>query len=134
MSKTTNISRRFWPTAIVLAVILYATFSPDPIGADEIPPIPHIDKLIHAIMMGGLFSAIIFDLQRADRDRLVGIRTMVAVAIGVMIFGILDEIGQALLSNGRTGEIYDLGADWLGVWIAYFTAPPAIRKILKINK
>lgn len=125
--------RRFWPTAIVLAVILYATLSSDPLGADDIPPIPHIDKLIHAIMMGGLFSAIVFDFQRADRCRRVSTSRMIAAAAGVMIFGILDEIGQTLMANGRSGEIFDLGADWIGVWIAYFTAPPAIRKVLGIS-
>lgn len=133
MNNIISLLRRFWPTAIVLAVILYATLTSDPIGADDIPPIPHIDKLIHAIMMGGLFSAIVFDLQRSHRSRRVSTRLMVTIALGVMAFGILDEIGQTMMANGRSGEIFDLGADWLGVWIAYFTAPPAIRKVLKIS-
>lgn len=134
MNRLTGLIRLFWPSAIVLAVILYATLCQSPLGANEIPPIPHIDKLIHAIMMGGFFSAIIFDLQRADRSRIVTRRTMLAVAVGVMVFGGLDEIGQMLMDNGRSGELLDLVADWTGVWVAYFTAPPAIRGVLKISK
>lgn len=126
--------RKYWPTLIVLGVIFYATLSSDPLGADDIPPIPHIDKLIHAIMMGGLLSAIVFDMQRADKSIIVSQRTIVIIAIAVMAFSILDEICQSAMDNGRSGELYDLAADWVGVWVSFFTAPPAIRKVLKIKK
>jgi len=56
----------WWPTALVVGVILYATLNSDPVGADRFPAIPHLDKLIHAIMFGGLFSAISFDRRRDD--------------------------------------------------------------------
>ena len=46
---------------IVIAVILYATLNDNPLGADELPIFPGADKVIHAIMFGGLFSAISFD-------------------------------------------------------------------------
>lgn len=130
MNRLLDLLRQFWPTLIVLAVILYGTLSSDPIGADNLPLFPHADKLIHAIMMGGLFSAIIFDIQRADRSRRVAIRTMLIVAIVIMIFGGLVEVLQMTMDSGRSAELLDLLADWLGVWIAYFTAPPAIRKVL----
>lgn len=130
MNRLLDLLRQFWPTLIVLTVILYGTLSSDPIGADSLPLFPHADKLIHAIMMGGLFSAIIFDIQRADRSRRVTIHTMLIVAIVIMIFGGLVEVLQMTMNSGRSAELLDLLADWLGVWIAYFTAPPAIRKVL----
>lgn len=130
MNRLTIFLRQFWPTLIVLAVILYGTLSSDPMGADSLPLFPHADKLIHAIMMGGLFSAIIFDMQRADRTHRVPVRTMLIVAIVIMVFGGLVEILQMTMDSGRSAELLDLLADWLGVWVAYFTAPPAIRAVL----
>lgn len=125
--------RRFWPSIIVLGFILYATLSSDPIGAEDLPSIPHIDKLIHAVMMGGLTGAIIFDLQRADRSRRLPTKYLIVIAISVMIFSGVDEILQMSIENGRSGEWLDLAADWVGVWVAYFTAPPAVRACLKMN-
>lgn len=56
----------FWlPSALVVAVIIYATLFPDPAGADELPDIPGIDKLIHAIMFGGMAGALAFDYCRS---------------------------------------------------------------------
>lgn len=124
---------KFWPSGIVFAVIMYATLSSDPIGADELPLIPHIDKLIHAIMMGGFAGAIIFDLQRSDRATILPRKRIIAIAVSIMIFSIFDEIAQAALTENRAAEVYDLLADWLGVWVAFFTAPPAVRKVLKIH-
>ena len=133
MNRLLHFLRQFWPTLIVLTVILYGTLSSDPIGAENLPLFPHADKLIHAIMMGGLFSAIIFDMQRADRTRRVSVRTMLIVAIVIMIFGGLVEIIQMVMDAGRSAELLDLLADWLGVWVAYFTAPPTIRRVLGMH-
>ena len=65
MTRLFTFLRRYWPSGLCLAVIIYATLSSDPIGADELPLIPHIDKIIHFIMMGGFAGAIAFDYYRA---------------------------------------------------------------------
>lgn len=114
---------------IVVAVILYATLNADPVGADELPPIPHIDKLIHAIMFGGLFSAIVFDRARSGRNN--SLRTKLIIAAVCFICGAVDEVVQNALENGRQGDIYDFLADFTGILIAFFTAPPAIRAVLR---
>lgn len=133
MTKIKSFIVKYWPSLIVLGVILYATLSSNPLGADEMPAIPHIDKLIHATMMGGLVGAIIFDIQRADKSKLVDRKTLYVIAVSVMIFGGVDEIVQSSMDNGRSGDWLDLVADWTGVWVAFFTAPPAVRKVLKIK-
>jgi len=117
----------------VLAVILYATLASHPIPDDTMPMIPHIDKLIHAIMMGGLTGAIAFDYQRARRSAYVlSPRIMLAIAAGVLIFSAIDECLQSALTAERTGDLLDLLADLLGILLALPTAPPAIRHLLKI--
>lgn len=117
---------------IVVAAILYATLNSDPVGVDELPPIPHIDKLIHAIMFGGLFSSIIFDRTRSNHIN--SRRTKIIIAGICLVCGALDEVAQNALNNGRCGDIYDFCADTAGIIVAFFAAPPAIRSVLEKSK
>lgn len=120
---------------IVLAVILYATLASHPLPDDSLPLIPHLDKLIHAIMMGGLTGAVAFDYQRArPTANVLTPRVMLAIAAGVLAFSVLDEILQTALTSNRSGDPLDLLADALGTLIALPTAPPSIRLLLHLPK
>ena len=132
----------FWPTAIVVCVILYATLASQPIGVDEFPPIPYLDKLIHAIMMGGLLSAICFDYQRLKKaeyadassaSNVLSFRFIVIVFIIVAVASIGDEYLQDAMDNGRTKDLLDFAADCFGAIVAAIIAPPVIRKVLGIK-
>ena len=114
---------------LVVAVIAYATLDSDPMGADSLPPIPYIDKIIHAIMFGGLFSALAFDYYRAGNAMT---RTaLLLFAAGSVLAGGVDEWAQSVVNTGRTGEVFDFLADTVGIAVAFFAAPPAIRKVLR---
>ncbi len=121
----------YYPTAIVVAVILYATWFPDPIDPDKIPLIPHIDKLIHSIMMGGLLGALLFDYKRADRKRVLSRSVVLKFMFAVMAFGVFDEIVQGFLPIGRPSDFVDILADWFGAFVAVLTAPPAVNAVLR---
>lgn len=124
----------FWPTMLVIAVIAYATLHSDPLSG-HIPLFPHCDKLIHAIMMGGLLSAFAFDWQRRCRSRnVLTPKFLWIIFVCVAILSIGDEILQKAMENGRSADIYDFGADVIGALIARFAAPPAIRAVLKVPK
>ncbi len=124
--------KKFWPTLLVLAVILYATLDSNPIEIDRSLWFTHLDKLIHAIMMGGLTGAIAFDIQRADRKvNKLGRGTMLRICGAVILFGACDELCQSLMQNGRGCEMLDFVADAIGALCAAFMAPPAIRRVLK---
>ncbi len=123
------ILKRFWPSAIVVAVILYATLASDPTGDMSLMLFPYCDKLIHAIMFGGLTGALMFDFYRHGRPLTRHLK--LAVAAGVAIFGLLDECAQALLTDVRSGDAFDWLADVVGVMVACLTAPPVIKKVVK---
>ena len=129
MRTLTKFISQWWPTAIVVAVILYATLNADPVGVDRLPLIPGLDKLIHAIMFGGLFSALAFDWYRAGNA--MTRRVLLIFAAASAIAGILDEIAQQAMHNGRQGDIIDFAADCFGILVAFFAAPSVIKKILK---
>ncbi len=118
---------RWWPTATVVAVILYATLNSDPVGDIGLSLVPHLDKLIHAIMFGGLFSAIIFDWRRAGKPLPTSVLLFVAT-IAVAAGG-MDEMAQEAIHNGREGDILDFAADCIGIAVAFFSAPPLIKRI-----
>lgn len=126
----------FWPSLLTLGVVLYATLWPDPAMASDLPAIPHLDKLIHAVMLGGLFGAIVFDIMRRQRREGlpagISSRRLVFLALALMVFGVVDEALQALVTDTRSAEFLDLLADWTGIWVAFFTAPPAVRKVLRL--
>lgn len=119
---------------LTLGVILYATLASDPLPDTELPVIPNIDKVIHAVMMGGLTGAVAFDIQRRDKSRsLLTFRLMAAIWLGVAIFSAVDETAQAMLTDSRSGDPLDLAADLAGATAAVFLAPPAIRAVLRMN-
>lgn len=118
-----------WPSAIVVALILYATLAPSPVGADELPPIPGLDKIIHAVLGGALAAAVIFDCTRWHR-RIPAPATVWMIALASMAFMAVDEVAQSLLGMGRTTDYLDLLADWAGTLIvAGFT--PIFAKFCK---
>ena len=116
---------------IVVAVILYATLFPDPAGVDDLPLIPHIDKLIHAIMFGGLAGALAFDYSRSHNIPKPSPRTMAAFAIASTLVGGGIELLQDAMQLGRGADWFDFLADAVGALVAYFAAPPAIARCLK---
>ena len=96
---------RWLPSAIVITVILYATLFPDPAGSDMLPLIPHIDKLIHAIMFGGLAGALAFDYERTGSRQRPEPRVMLICCAISLAFGGAIELLQGAMGLGR-------GADW----------------------
>lgn len=121
---------RWLPSAIVIAVILYATLFPDPAGADMFPLIPHIDKLIHAIMFGGLAGALAFDYERTGSRQRPEPRVMLICCGASLAFGGGIELLQGAMGLGRGADWWDFAADTVGVAVAYFTAPPAIKAVV----
>ncbi len=122
----------YLPTLVVVGVILYATLTSNPMGDTSLPSIPHIDKIIHAVMMGGLLGTFAFDWQRANPDKKLTPSFLWAVFGCVMAFGIADELLQHYIDNGRSGDPYDFLADCIGAAIAVYLAPPVIRYVLHV--
>lgn len=126
-----RILKYWWPTLLVVLVILYATWVPHPLPDDDIPPIPNIDKLIHAVMMGGLAGALMFDYYRSSAVAKLSARIIVLFTAVAMGFSVIDEVVQGLLPINRPSDPLDLVADWIGCLVAAIAAPPAIRAVVK---
>lgn len=115
-----------------MLVILYATWIPKPLPDDTLPSMPNIDKLIHAIMFGGLAGALMFDYHRKDvREHKLSLTVLVVIGSACAAFGVLDEVVQGLLGFGRESDVWDLTADWVGIGVAMLVAPVVIRRIFR---
>lgn len=123
----------YWPTMLIVTIILYATVVSHPVGVDQLPTIPHIDKLIHATMMGGLLGAVAFDWQRNNRKERITPSMMWALFGVVLSFSIMDEFAQGVMNIGRSADPWDFIADCTGAIVAVYLAPPAIRQVLKVK-
>lgn len=118
------------PSTLTLAVVLYATLYPDPAGVDNFPKIPHLDKLIHAIMFGGLAGAWAFDYTRSRHAVKPSFRRMLICALASAILGGIIEILQEWMGLGRGCDPYDFAADTIGCIIALLSAPQAIKYVI----
>lgn len=123
------IVKRWWPSFVTLCVVIYATLFPHPVGADALAFFPGYDKLIHAIMMGGLDAAILFDCRRAGKR--LSNRLIVSVAFGVSVFVVADEFIQEAVAPERFFEWLDIFAGVVGIIISSLTAPPVINRVLR---
>lgn len=121
--------KRWWPSALTVLIVLYGTLFPDPIGTEDMPVFPGYDKLIHAIMMGGIASAIMFDYRRSGRS--LSTRYVLVVGVWVTVFAVADEFVQHLVAPNRTFDVLDILAGVAGVVIASVAAPPVINRIFR---
>lgn len=120
---------KYWPTCLVVTVILYATWLPADIEPDANSFLPDLDKLIHAIMFGGLASAVMFDNERTTAGWLTK-KHILYTCLATAIAAAVDETVQGILPIGRPSDWLDFFADSIGIIVAAFAAPPAIRAIL----
>lgn len=120
-----------WTLTVVVSIaILYLTLVPRPVPDDMIPPIPGLDKIVHALMFGGLAGAIVLDRTRrhgCSRLRpLASLAAVIAMAAGGVI-----ELLQGAMGMGRGMEVTDFIADGIGAWLGAVTAVALSRKLFR---
>lgn len=93
-----------WSSMILLAVAVPGRYVPGPMW--------NVDKLVHLV----LFAVLAWLWLRA----LPG--AWIAVSAAGSLYGILTEIGQAVLPGERTGDPLDAAADILGIALGLLAA------------
>lgn len=119
-------------SALVVIAVLLLTCLPAPEFVEKVPAFPGADKLVHAIMFGGVVGAFVFDVLRRDAEAL-NHKKMVAFLAFALALGALTEFVQSLEAVKRSGDVYDFIADAIGAYVAYLIAPGICRKVLRIK-
>jgi VanZ family protein len=118
---------RIWGLTLAWAVLLVAlTVSPAP-SSPLAPPVPGIDKLVHAVLFGVLTW---LALQARERDRALRMPLWLLVA-AIAVFAGVDE-GMQQFVPGRAADVLDWTADVAGsllaVWL--FRSAPRRREMM----
>lgn len=104
-------------TSLTVLAILYLTLMPHPLPDNDIHLFAGADKVVHAVMFGGLYLMMWADRARRGQSwRRCRAMVMAAVAIA---FGGLIELIQQWMGMGRGCELADWAADAAGVIIIY---------------
>lgn len=116
---------------LVALIIMYLSLT----GADtfeNIPTfnIPFLDKIVHMGMYFVLMSVIIFE----NRRSLTETKHIFLTALIPLFYGILMEFLQANLTSTRSGSIYDILFNFLGIFasiIIWFWIRPRIKESIR---
>jgi VanZ family protein len=88
---------------IAIIILILSLTGQSTLGRLNIPPIPHLDKIVHALMYFALMSALIYE----NRTILTGPKNYLILATIPLIFGAAIEMMQTLFTADRTGDILD---------------------------
>ncbi len=130
--KLINMMPRWGYTIIVLIIIVMLTIIP----ADNVPHVklfPHADKLIHALMFGGLAVVMLYDISR--NNNLISFQNYIVAVTSSSTIGGIIELFQQHMNLGRSGDVNDLYADIIGTILLPILTWKIIKLILShLNK
>ncbi|MBR4119687.1 MAG: VanZ family protein [Bacteroidales bacterium] len=112
---------------VAIALLLYLSFN----NAHEYDNLtlfifPHADKVIHFLMYFGVASALYIDFIWLNRKR----ATSIVLILTVLLAGV-TEVGQQLLTDTRSGDIWDFVCNIMGGVIATSLAPYTAKLYFK---
>jgi len=96
---------------IAIVILILSLTTPSTFSKMNIPPIPYLDKMVHASMYFALMSALMYE----NRAILKGPRYYFILATIPLIFGVTIEIMQTLFTTGRSGDILDVVFNLAGI-------------------
>lgn len=98
----------WWVTVTAYAgAIFLASSTPHPLGIHTLPPF--VDKVVHALVFGGL-SFTVWMALRSSAPSVSTRRLSVLAIVLTALYGLTDEIHQSFVP-GRSMEMLDLAAD-----------------------
>jgi VanZ family protein len=76
-----------------------------------LPPLPGIDKIVHALMYATLTATYVYALPRERREHL---STLLQIVFFVTLYGATIEVCQKFLTTSRSMELLDMCANAAG--------------------
>lgn len=100
---------------LVALIIMYLSLAGSD-TFDNVPffNIPFLDKIVHFCMYFGLMSVIIFENRKTIQNR----AQLFLISLIPLLYGILMEVLQSVLTVSRSGSIFDAIANSVGILIS----------------
>lgn len=123
---------RKYPLSItVVLTVIYLSFFRPP-SVDNIPVIPHLDKVVHLCMYMGISGVLWFELLRNHKGKMVLWRAWVVGCIFPILFSGCVELLQEYCTTYRGGDWMDFIANTAGALLGslagYYILRPRILK------
>lgn len=118
------------PSVVVTMVLFYFTLMPDPLPEVD-APFGHIDKLVHVVMMFGVYMVYAFDYKSRERQHLLPLPVMIALLVITIVLGGLIELAQGTDLINRGCDLYDFLADSVGAIVAFAVCRPLLARLFK---
>ncbi|MEW6681526.1 MAG: VanZ family protein [Nitrospirota bacterium] len=98
----------WWVTVTVYAGAIFgASSTPHPLGVHTLPPF--VDKVVHALVYGGLSFTVWMALRSSAPSASTRRLSLFAIVL-TALYGLTDEVHQSFVP-GRSMEMLDLAAD-----------------------
>ncbi|NMC40656.1 MAG: VanZ family protein [Bacteroidales bacterium] len=101
---------------MALAIITASFINPSELGKIKVLRLPGADKIIHGLM----YFSFTFTMFYENRKKLFRKRNYFYLGIIPVIFGLIIEILQPVVTRTRSGEIYDELFNLAGILLAIF--------------
>lgn len=107
------------PSLIIIAVIIYITLTPVPLGKHKIELFLRTDKIAHLILFFVAGCVFILDYTKKCYPHYPHLDTIIAITIFGMLFGAIIEIIQYVMNLDRKIEMIDFIYDSVGSLLAF---------------
>lgn len=126
-------------SSVVVMAILWLTLAPHPLPDSDVSLFEHADKVVHALMFGGLVFSLVVDreLCRQRRYELSGklprggnLAGLLVIAVAATLFGGGIEVLQSWMGLGRGCDLLDFLADATGAFLSAAVSPSLASLLL----
>lgn len=111
----------YLPSVIVLMLLFYLTLVPQPLPPIE-EPFLNFDKLVHVVMMAGVYLTFAFDYTRRERQHRLPLSVILLLLVIVVLLGGFIELAQGTELIHRGCDLWDFIADAVGAILASLVA------------
>ncbi len=122
MKKILRLIPAWTVSVIVFACIAYVSLAPKPFGEISFKLFKGADKVVHLLMYMCLAIVLMLDYSKFKYPHHTNINVSLALMATASLYGLLMELGQLVLHNGRGYDLYDWFVDTLGVIIGFLIA------------
>lgn len=106
-------------SALAILIVAYLSLDPNPLGDNDFHLFPGADKVAHFLMYLVTACIFIFDHAKFKLPHHTKLDMELLFMCCAMLLGLLMEIGQLVLSNGRSYDLLDLIANCLGAAMGF---------------
>ncbi len=121
---------RLIPMITVMGIIFFLSSQPG--DSLNLPDIPDLDKVLHAVAYSTLAATVLFAVPGRVYDRNPW-KMSLLVVLFCLAYGISDEFHQSFIPN-RSPSVLDLIADTAGASFMVFLWPQVIQRMVSIRK